>query len=125
MLAGSITPRPRPPARSRRTSSQVKSSPPPPYRPSLSDEPRTPNEHGKLAAESLRSDWSQFPLSVQSEQWDEHSREELTDLLHKADELIKDRELGGYLASRTTAVNPLTCNPRRAQRDECGLQELV
>ncbi|KAI9574389.1 hypothetical protein HD554DRAFT_2201430 [Boletus coccyginus] len=93
MLAGSITPRPRPPARSRRASSQVKSSPPPPYRPSLSDDARAPSEHGKLSAESLRGDWSPFPPSARSEQWDEHSREELTDLLYKADELIKDREL--------------------------------
>ena len=121
MLAGSITPRPRPPARSRRPSSQVKSSPPPPYRLSLPNDPPTPTENEKLSAESLRGDWTHFPFSTQSEQWNERSREELTDLLHKADELIKDRELGGYLASRTTAVNPLTCNLRRAQRDERGL----
>ncbi|KAF8437130.1 hypothetical protein L210DRAFT_3613176 [Boletus edulis BED1] len=92
MLAGSITPRPRPPARSRRASSQVKSSPPPPYRPSLPDESPTPSEHEKLFAESLRDDW-RFPFSAQSEQWNDRSREELSDLLHKADEIIKDREL--------------------------------
>ncbi|KAH0840197.1 hypothetical protein J3R83DRAFT_1198 [Lanmaoa asiatica] len=93
MLAGSITPRPRPPARSRRASSQVKASPPPPYRLSLPDDPPAPNEHGKLSAESLQGAWAHFPFSTQSEQWDERSREELSDLLHKADEIIKDREL--------------------------------
>ena len=107
MLAGSITPRPRPPARSRRASSQVKSSPPPPYRPSLPDDPLTPSEHAKLSpVESLRGDWHHFPFSTQSEQWNDRSREELSDLLHKADELIKDRELGGYLAFGTSSCEP-------------------
>lgn len=106
MLAGSITPRPRPPARSRRASSQVKSSPPPPYRPSLPDDPPSSNEHRKLSDESLRGDWAHFPFSTQSEQWNDQSREELSDLLHKADEIIKDRELGEYTSFRCRCREP-------------------
>ncbi|KAF8550489.1 hypothetical protein OG21DRAFT_1525099 [Imleria badia] len=41
----------------------------------------------------MRGDWAHFPFSAQSEQWNERSREELSDLLHKADEIIKDREI--------------------------------
>ena len=111
MLAGSITPRPRPPARSRRASSQVKSSPPPPYRPSLSDDPLSVHARHS-SAESLRDDWPRFPFTAQPEQWSEQSREELSDLLHKADEIIKDRELGGSLICGTRCCepsDPLTC----------------
>lgn len=111
MLAGSITPRPRPPARLRRVSTQVGNSPPPPpYRLSLPDDPLTSTEHGKLSAESTRSDWSRFPSSAKSEQWNERSRGELSDLLHKADEIIKDRELGGLtyvLEARSSDARPL------------------
>lgn len=112
MLAGSITPRPRPPARSRRASSQAKSSPPPPYRPSLPDDPLTPSKHARLSPiESLRGDWPHFPLPAQSEQWNERSRGGLSDLLHKADGIIRDRELGGSLASAASHANPLTLHP--------------
>lgn len=111
MLAGSITPRPRPPARTRRASSQIKSSPPPPYRPPLPNDPPTPNEHVKLSTESLRGDWAQFPFSAQSEQWNERSREELSDLLHKADEIIKDRELGGSPRFQNYCHEPSNLQP--------------
>lgn len=107
MLAGSITPRPRPPARSRRASSQVKLSPPPPYRQSLPDDPLAPSEHARLSpVESLRGDWPRFPFSAQSEQWNDRSRGELSDLLHKADEIIKDRGLGGYPTSKPSFREP-------------------
>ncbi|KIK98205.1 hypothetical protein PAXRUDRAFT_824114 [Paxillus rubicundulus Ve08.2h10] len=93
MLAASasVTPRPRPPARSRRTSSYVKSSPPPPYRAAPVD-PLAQNVHARISAESLRGEWTHLSLSAQSDQWNEQSREELSDLLHMADEIIKDRE---------------------------------
>ncbi|KAF8841543.1 hypothetical protein BDN67DRAFT_996102 [Paxillus ammoniavirescens] len=92
MLAASVsvTPRPRPPARSRRTSSHVKSSPPPPYRAAPVD-PLARNEH-RTSAEPLRGEWTHLSFSAKSDQWDEQSREELSDLLHMADEIIKDRE---------------------------------
>ncbi|KAL4076245.1 hypothetical protein V8B97DRAFT_1923360 [Scleroderma yunnanense] len=92
MLAGSasISPRPRPPARSRRTF--TKSSPPPPYRASPSDDRSVPSESSKPFSESIRPDWSRLVRTAQSDKWDERSRGELSDLLLKADELIKDRE---------------------------------
>ncbi|KAG6333352.1 hypothetical protein ID866_5743 [Astraeus odoratus] len=93
MLAGSvsISPRPRPPARSRRTS--TKSSPPPPYRgPSPSGGRPVPGEATSPFTETSRSDWDGLALSARPEQWDERSREELSGLLLKADELIRDRE---------------------------------
>ncbi|KIJ69898.1 hypothetical protein HYDPIDRAFT_178307 [Hydnomerulius pinastri MD-312] len=93
MLAGSVsaTPRPRPPARSRRPSSHVKSSPPPPYRiASLPGDPLPQSDQTNFPTEALRTDWSR--LSLSSEQWNERSREELSGLLQKADGLIKDRE---------------------------------
>jgi hypothetical protein len=97
MLAASVsvTPRPRPPARSRRTSSHVKSSPPPPYRAAPVD-PLARNEHARISVESLRGEWTHLTFSAKSDQWDEQSREELSDLLHMADEIIKDREHGVF-----------------------------
>ncbi|KAG9317743.1 hypothetical protein JVU11DRAFT_1960 [Chiua virens] len=92
MLAGSISPRPRPPAKSRRPSSRVKSSPPPPYRPPLPDERLPPNEHEKHTTEPLQSDWPRLSFAPPSEEWNDRSREELSDLLLKADEIIKGRE---------------------------------
>ena len=93
-----MSPRPRPPARSRRTS--TKSSPPPPYRaPSPSDTRVVRNERPRFS-ESVGRDWSRLVLSAQSEKWDERSREELSDLLLKADELIRDREQGRNLFGR-------------------------
>lgn len=95
MLAGSvsISPRPRPPARSRRIS--TKSSPPPPYRaPSPTDTRLVRGERSRPFAESIHRDWNRLVLSAQSEKWDERSREELSDLLLKADELIRDRAQG-------------------------------
>ncbi|KAH7887431.1 hypothetical protein F5I97DRAFT_1860354 [Phlebopus sp. FC_14] len=98
MLAGSVsaTPRPRPPARSRRTSSHVKSSPPPYRATSHSNLPE--NSVGSVRSQS---ELNRFTLLSQSDQWTERSKEELSDLLHKADELIKDRE---HELDFTTAV---------------------
>ncbi|KAF9231900.1 hypothetical protein BU15DRAFT_55641 [Melanogaster broomeanus] len=65
--------------------SQAKTSPPPPYR-----------------ATSQRDDQlTCFSFPAQPEQWNQRSIEELSDLLHKADELIKDRE---HELDVTTAV---------------------
>lgn len=98
MLAGSvsISPRPRPPARSRRTS--TKSSPPPPYRASSPVDTHLVRgeRHGPFS-ESIHRDWNRLVLSAQSEKWDGRSREELSDLLLKADEFIRDREQGRNL----------------------------
>lgn len=91
MLAGSVShsPRPRPPARSRRIA--AKSSPPPPYRAqSPSDEGTCRSE--VFTAESRSKDCDKLALSAQSDQWDHRSREGLSNLLTKADELIRDRE---------------------------------
>lgn len=91
MLAGSVShsPRPRPPARSRRI--VAKSSPPPPYRASSPSEERIDRNEG-FTGDSKSTGWERLVLSAQSEQWDHRSREELSDLLFKADELIRDRE---------------------------------
>ncbi|KIK29180.1 hypothetical protein PISMIDRAFT_7038 [Pisolithus microcarpus 441] len=91
MLAGSVShsPRPRPPARSRRI--VAKSSPPPPYRASSPSEERIDRNEG-LAGDSKSTGWDRLVLSAQSERWHHRSREELSDLLFKADELIRDRE---------------------------------
>ncbi|KAI6130266.1 hypothetical protein EDD16DRAFT_1541344 [Pisolithus croceorrhizus] len=91
MLAGSVShsPRPRPPARSRRI--VAKSSPPPPYRASSPSEEGISRNEG-FASDSRSTGWDRLVLSAQSEQWDHRSRGELSDLLLKADELIRDRE---------------------------------
>ncbi|KAI5987784.1 hypothetical protein EDC04DRAFT_1472944 [Pisolithus marmoratus] len=90
MLAGSASPspRPRPPARSRRIA--ARSSPPPPYRAPSPCEERTDQSEG-FTAESRSTDCNRLALSAQSEQWGHRSREELSDLLTKAGELIRDR----------------------------------
>ncbi|KAF9821234.1 hypothetical protein IEO21_00842 [Rhodonia placenta] len=86
----STTPRPRPPAKARRASSlQFPSFPPPPYAPSLDQV--VPDVAG--AGPSFPDDMP-LPLSTHdAEAWvNEKSREELSHLLLKADELIKSRE---------------------------------
>lgn len=109
MLAVNIseTPRPRPPAKVRRSVSKPISTPPPSYAAAFS---YTPAGEPRLLGSSL-------PVTLQRVQWDkdnidsaipasapaakddmewmnEKSREELSELLVKADDLIKERENG-------------------------------
>jgi hypothetical protein len=96
MLSASVTttPRPRPPGRARRISTHVKSSPPPPYAAtSLLHDPL--DNSSDLKRESFNdaiAAWDDIPNHPQV--WNGRSREELSELLLKADELIKDRENG-------------------------------
>lgn len=105
MLSASVTttPRPRPPGRARRISTHVKTSPPPPYAAtSLLNHPldNSPNlKRESFNGASAIAAWDDIPNHPQF--WNGRSREELSELLLKADELIKDRE---NELSVTTAV---------------------
>ncbi|KAG1768717.1 hypothetical protein EDD22DRAFT_818308 [Suillus occidentalis] len=96
MLSASVTttPRPRPPGRTRRISTHVKTSPPPPYAAtSLLHHPLDNSPDSKREASngaSAIAAWDDIPNHPQF--WSGRSREELSELLLKADELIKDRE---------------------------------
>lgn len=111
MLLGTETPRPRPPAKVRRSASMKRlSSPPPSYAAAFEHFP-----DGKLPPDSLlgsplmatfqRVGWDRFngPLSPTNEEdqnWiNEKSREELSDLLVKAEDLIRERESDLGMAS--------------------------
>lgn len=107
------TPRPRPPAQTRRTSSSLKhsttDSPPPPYVfsfPTIPSE-RDPSAHGSPDAYGIGATHSKGELAplgsssdlkipdVDDDAWmDAKSREELSGLLMKADGVIRDRERG-------------------------------
>ncbi|KAG2156426.1 hypothetical protein DEU56DRAFT_234782 [Suillus clintonianus] len=101
MLSGAVntTPRPRPPGRARRISTHVKTSPPPPYAArSLLHDPLDLKRESFNGASAITA-WDDIPNNPHV--WNGRSREELSDLLLKADELIKDRE---NELSVTTAV---------------------
>ncbi|KZP06737.1 hypothetical protein FIBSPDRAFT_763921 [Athelia psychrophila] len=86
------TPRPRPPAQVRRSSSglNLKASPPPPYD-AASRASSTTSRLEPIDWEGLRR--STPHTSPAAEEWmNEHSREEISGLLLKADGLIKGRE---------------------------------
>ncbi|KAG1906841.1 uncharacterized protein F5891DRAFT_998991 [Suillus fuscotomentosus] len=106
MLSASVTttPRPRPPGRVRRISTHVKTSPPPPYAAtSLLDDPLDNSSDLKRKSfngASAIAAWDDIPTN-HPQNWNGRSREELSELLLKADELIKDRE---NELSFTTAV---------------------
>ncbi|KAJ7213720.1 hypothetical protein B0H12DRAFT_1155741 [Mycena haematopus] len=99
-----VTPRPRPPAQNRRSSaSKALTSPPPPYAsaiPSLPERERKPSYLGSplpATLQSLRLSSEASSPRVEDENVDttwltEKSREELAELLLKADDLIKERE---------------------------------
>ena len=111
MLAANIseTPRPRPPAKVRRSVSKPTSTPPPSYAAAFSYTPAGEPPLGTLLGSTL-------PATLQRVRWDkdnlhgapalspaaegdmewmnEKSREELSELLVKADDLIKERENG-------------------------------
>jgi len=112
MLSANVseTPRPRPPAKVRRSVSKPNSSPPPSYVAAFSYTPAREPRPDTLLGPSL-------PATLQRIQWDkdnldsatpalssaiehdmewtnEKSREELSELLVKADDLIKERENG-------------------------------
>ena len=100
MLSNDIpaTPRARPPAQARRSvSMQVKQSPPPPYvasalRLRTTLETLAASPIGTPVRESALNP-SQLSFSVEEMSWmKERSREELTDLLTKAENIIKERE---------------------------------
>ena len=101
MLSNDIpaTPRARPPAQTRRSvPMQVKQSPPPPY--VAASALRLRNKLETLAASPIGTPVrdsalipSQLSFSVEEMSWmKERSREELTDLLTKAENIIRERE---------------------------------
>lgn len=96
----SATPRPRPPAKARRLPSvQFPSFPPPPYAasPSLEQVLAAANAVTEPPLTSGDSRPS-LPPSGDTEEWvNEQSREELSELLVKAEELIRSRETGEQL----------------------------
>lgn len=111
LLAANVseTPRPRPPAKVRRSTllKAATSTPPPAYAPapaftfSPENKPRLDTLLGSpMAATFKRLGWSetdsQLPPSPEEDKgWmDEKSREELSELLIKAEDLIKERESG-------------------------------
>ncbi|KAG1873636.1 hypothetical protein DFJ58DRAFT_676557 [Suillus subalutaceus] len=123
MLSASVTttPRPRPPGRARRISTHVKSSPPPPYAASsLLDDPL--DNSSDLKRESFNDAsaivaWNDIPNHLQV--WNGRSREELSELLLKADELIKDRE--NELSVTTAACKSLYENNLELQNKHKAL----
>lgn len=105
MLSASVTttPRPRPPGRTRRISTHVKTSPPPPYAAtSLLNDPLDNSSDLKRESfndPSVIAAWDDILNHPQV--WNGRSHEELSELLLKADEIIKERE---NELSVTTAV---------------------
>ncbi|KAL4241851.1 hypothetical protein ABKN59_000602 [Abortiporus biennis] len=89
------TPRPRPPAKVRRAPS-LNFPPPPPYAPRtdmLLNSPITVTSQLVSAAGSPSGDIKDSSMSAAAEEWmNERSKEELSDLLIKADSVIKSRE---------------------------------
>lgn len=96
------TPRPKPPAKLRRSSSaRLKTSPPPPYR-LPADEMAEPTLETLLGspvsvtAQMLGYFASQNPGAIPEEWINSKSREELRELLARAEQTIKAREGGMY-----------------------------
>lgn len=123
MLAASVndTPRPRPPAKIRRSSAlvQAASTPPPSYAAAFTltpdGKPGVKNSllGSPMAATFQRVGWDDerqlSPTMEEDLEWmNEKSREELSELLVKADGLIKERENG---LSRSVSMGALylTC----------------
>lgn len=123
MLSASVTttPRPRPPGRARRISTHVKTSPPPPYAAtSLLDDPLDNSsdlKRGPFNDASAIAAWDDIPNHPQV--WNGRSREELSELLLKADELIKDRE--NELSVTTAACKSLYENNLELQNKHKAL----
>ncbi|KAG6830502.1 hypothetical protein H0H92_000343 [Tricholoma furcatifolium] len=99
MLAVNETPRPRPPAKIRRSSAALASTPPPSYAAAFTLTPDgKPHILGSPIIATLQrvgweSERQMSPTKEEDRDWmNEKSREELTDLLVKADDLIKERE---------------------------------
>lgn len=91
----SVSPRPQPPAKAKRSYSNLKSTPPPPYAATGS---RNPSLASSIPSRAV--DWDDVRRSTPftsptAEEWlSEHSRDDLSELLSKADGLIKQRENG-------------------------------
>lgn len=120
MLAATVhdTPRPRPPAKVRRSSAAARpasSTPPPSYAAAFTFTP-----DGKLPLNSLlgspmsatfqRLAWDadhQKPLPADHDkEWiEEKSREELAELLVKADDIIQERETGAFFFFQDNTYN--------------------
>jgi hypothetical protein len=89
--------RPRPPVRNTLSSSYTKPSPPPPYGDALtSPEASTPSESGTAhRIRALAKDVFSGAVPSAIEEWiNGQSREELSSLLVRANELIRERERG-------------------------------
>jgi hypothetical protein len=101
MLSNDVpaTPRARPPAQVRRAVSlQIKHSPPPPYAAAPSLKSRTETLFGLPCLTPVREGRSTHSgLNIDDMSWmKEQSREELADLLTKADNIIRERESREY-----------------------------
>ncbi|KAF7302034.1 hypothetical protein MIND_00769800 [Mycena indigotica] len=100
MLSNTTISRPRPPAQVRRSSRTLPqgASPPPPYASSLHHKEGESSLHNYLgsplsATLQMVGRTQSQPSSPQQDDWlHEKSREELAELLHKADDLIRERE---------------------------------
>ncbi|CAK5263121.1 unnamed protein product [Mycena citricolor] len=103
MLSNSVGPRPRPPGRIRRSVSstmQLGSSPPPSYTSSLAVRSENVTPSPKYLGSPLPATLQMVELGEEDADWlNEKSREELTELLLKAGDLIKERETGLSLTS--------------------------
>ena len=108
MLAnpGPSTPRPKPPAKARRSSSlRLKSSPPPPYvlAPEDRQQPRLETLLGSpvVATSQILGYFGNDGAEQVTEDWlNERSRDELRDLLVRAEMTIKEREDGAFCGYR-------------------------
>jgi hypothetical protein len=101
MLAnsGPSTPRPKPPAKARRASTRQKSSPPPPYvlKPDDQQRPMLETLLGSpvMATSQILDFFGKEGSEQSAEDWlHERSRDELRELLVRAEQTIKEREDG-------------------------------
>jgi hypothetical protein len=122
MLSGAVNttprPRPRPPGRTRRISSRVKSSPPPPY--AATSPHHDLQDNSGLKRECSPEDIAWDSVGDHPEDWNGRSSEELSTLLLKADELIKDRENGSFwfFGGSSQNIKLRSLFPSRTQRND-------
>ena len=141
MLAANITetPRPRPPAKARRSASlKAASTPPPAYAAAfdLSPGKKSPPDASLLGSPLLatfrRVGWDNSnqlpPTSEEDREWmNEKSREELSELLLKAEDLIRDRENGNLVIGyrHSPALTSALLSLGRPWNGFCSVQDPV
>lgn len=116
------TPRPRPPAKVRKSPS-LNFPPPPPYAPRLDVLLASPiGVTTQLLGSAVSEEPSDAPNHPAEEWMNEKSKEELSGLLLKADGLIKERETGMY---PRCAYTYMTLSLYRTGLDICPVQDIV